>query len=115
MQARLALGELLARMERVEDALAEFVRCSDLEPDDAGLTLALGAALARFGRRDDALREVRHALRLDPAVPGGAALLAGLMGIHPAHPVHPPAQGTSAAGRDFLGLGVAGGPAAGLA
>jgi Flp pilus assembly protein TadD len=112
--ARLALAELLARMEREKDALAEFVRCSDLEPDDAALTLALGAALARFGRRDDALREVRHALRLDPAVPGGAALLAELMGIHPAYPMHPPAQGTGAAGGDLVGLGVAGGPASAL-
>jgi tetratricopeptide (TPR) repeat protein len=54
---------------RYDDALAEFKRCTELDPDNAEGWAGLAVLLVRLGEGERALSTAEHALRLDAALP----------------------------------------------
>ncbi len=56
----------LYRQGRFEDAISEWKKALELDPQDAAAISNLGAALHGAGRLDDAAREFARALELDP-------------------------------------------------
>jgi tetratricopeptide (TPR) repeat protein len=61
-----ARAQLLASVERYDDALALYERVVDYRPDDEGALLGNAEVLLRMGRLDDALQEYRQAARRWP-------------------------------------------------
>ncbi len=61
-----ARAQLLASVERYDEALALYERVVDYRPDDEGALLGNAEILLRMGRLDDALREYRQAARRWP-------------------------------------------------
>ncbi|HEX7719982.1 MAG TPA: tetratricopeptide repeat protein, partial [Woeseiaceae bacterium] len=61
-----ARAQLLASVERYDEALALYKRVVDYRPDDEGALLGNAEILLRMGRLDDALREYRQAARRWP-------------------------------------------------
>lgn len=61
-----ARAQLLASVERYDEALALYKRVIDYRPDDEGAQLGNAEILLRMDRLDDALREYRQAARRWP-------------------------------------------------
>jgi len=67
--AHLALGNLLAAMGRLNEALEHFTALVEIEPASAPAHYNLGVLLAGLERREEALGHYRRAAELDPSDP----------------------------------------------
>ena len=74
--AHAAMGHVLSRLNRYEEAVAALQRslalkapARDREPDDAHAHANKGAALYHLGRLDEARRSFERALSLKPDLP----------------------------------------------
>jgi Flp pilus assembly protein TadD len=67
--AHYALGLLLAREGRPDEALTCFEKAIEIEPQDADILNSLGLALAQTGRLDEAIDRHKEALKIDPHHP----------------------------------------------
>lgn len=59
-------ADLLLRQQRFEEALEDFERLADLEPDDPGARIRAARCLDRLGRDEEALEWYRAAVRVAP-------------------------------------------------
>lgn len=81
--ARLNLGFHLSGRERYAEALAEYERAREIEPEDTRVFTNIGSTLGKLGRRAEAIAALEHALELDPDNPlapgalGGELVLSG--------------------------------------
>jgi Flp pilus assembly protein TadD len=76
--ARVLLGCVRLRQERLNDALSEFRRASALDPADALSLCMIGFVMEKRGRLEDAARYYGQALKADPKDRLASELLAGL-------------------------------------
>ena len=58
-------GETYRRIERYDDALSDFDRAIELEPQDAFTLASRGETYRRIERYDDALRDLNRAIELN--------------------------------------------------
>ncbi len=65
-RARLRLGGVLSRTERVAEAVAEWQTAVKLRPDLVEAHMALASGLEQLGRPDEARRALEDALRYEP-------------------------------------------------
>ena len=70
--ARNGLGNLLALEGRAQDAIAEYRRAIELDPELRTARANLGGALASLGRWDEALEQLRFAVNQCPECPDSA-------------------------------------------
>ncbi len=61
-----ALGLTLTRLKRSDEALAEFQKSTELEPDSSRYAYVYAVALHSGGHRDEAMTELKGALRSHP-------------------------------------------------
>lgn len=73
-EARMALGNARAQMQRSGEALLHFQRAAQLDPKSPDALLSLGQALLNGGRADEAERALRASLSLRPDANAGLAL-----------------------------------------
>jgi tetratricopeptide (TPR) repeat protein len=59
------LGTLLAETGRAEEAIAQFEKAIELQPDYAAARTGLASALSKLGKLDEALAELRRAIASD--------------------------------------------------
>jgi len=64
--ARAKLAAAYERLGRLQEALAEYVRAADLEPQNVGYQLSAGRYLLAAARYDDALARAEKALSIQP-------------------------------------------------
>jgi peroxiredoxin len=64
-QAQLALGRLLLRLNRLEDAMSVLYGAIELSPESASARFALGSALLAQDKKKEALVRFKEALRLE--------------------------------------------------
>jgi tetratricopeptide (TPR) repeat protein len=60
------LGVLLARLGRLQEAVAEYERALDRDPEDVEARSNLATVLVRLGKLDGAARQLARALEIDP-------------------------------------------------
>jgi protein O-mannosyl-transferase len=65
INARIGLGSALARLERMDEAIAEFQRALDIDGNSVEAHCSLGKALAQQGRIEEAVSQYRDALKID--------------------------------------------------
>jgi adenylate cyclase len=80
--AHLALGYLAHTMRRTDDAMQEYQRAIDLNPNFAAAHGYLGLALALDGRSDQAIPHLEQAIRMSPHDPQNAIFNMGLACAH---------------------------------
>ena len=61
-----SLGNALAGRRRVDEAIAQYRKALEIEPDHAGAHTNLGNALAGRGELDEAIAHYRKALEIEP-------------------------------------------------
>jgi tetratricopeptide (TPR) repeat protein len=84
--ARVNLGVLLARTDRLPEAIAEYQAALRADPSSAGAHLNLGLAYARTpGRLPEAIAEYRTALRINPGFSEAHLPLANALARLPGH------------------------------
>ena len=76
-----ALGSVLAKRERYEDAAGALLEAVRLAPDRAAARAELGTLLAELGRVDEAIAQLREAVRLDGSL-GRASYNLGTLLAH---------------------------------
>ncbi|MCP4201421.1 MAG: tetratricopeptide repeat protein [bacterium] len=76
--ARVRLGNALARSLRFEEALKQFDRALETRADDPEVLARRASVLVSHGRLEDARADLLRAVELDPANPRGWRLLAGV-------------------------------------
>ena len=76
--AHLALGYVAYTMRRTDEAVEEFQRALDLNPNFAAAQGYLGVALALDGRSDQAIPHLEQAIRTSPHDPQNAVFNMGL-------------------------------------
>ena len=74
--ARTAMGQMLIRLSRVDDAVAQFQRAVELDGQRPAQHSNLAAALAQLRRWDEAIASYRRAQQITPNDPGLALELA---------------------------------------
>ena len=57
-------------MGRYDEALADFTRAIELDPEDAWTIASRGETYRLMGRYDEALADFTRAIELDPTTPG---------------------------------------------
>ena len=80
--AHLALGFVAFTRRRTDEAIEEFRRALDLNPNFAAAHGFLGCALAFDGRSDQAKDHIEQAIRMSPHDPQNALLNAALAAAH---------------------------------
>jgi tetratricopeptide (TPR) repeat protein len=80
--AHLALGFVAYTRRRTDDAVEEFQRALDLNPNFAAAHGFLGCALAFDGRSDQAIDHIEQAIRMSPHDPQNALFNAALAAAH---------------------------------
>ena len=80
--AHLALGFVAFTRRRTDEAVEEFQRALDLNPNFAAAHGFLGCALAFDGRSDQAIDHIEQAIRMSPHDPQNALLNAALAAAH---------------------------------
>jgi adenylate cyclase len=80
--AHLALGWAAFLMRRIHDAVAEFQRALDINPNFAAAHGHLGSALAFDGQSDQAIHHLELALGMSPHDPQNAIFNVGLAAAH---------------------------------
>jgi TolB-like protein/Flp pilus assembly protein TadD len=80
--AHLALGFVAVTRRRTDDAVEEFHRALDLNPNFAAAHGFLGCGLAFDGRSDQAIDHIEQAIRMSPHDPQNALLNAALGFAH---------------------------------
>jgi TolB-like protein/class 3 adenylate cyclase/Flp pilus assembly protein TadD len=80
--AHLALGYVAYTRRRTEEAVEEFQRALDLNPNFAAAYGYLGCALAMDGQSDRAIENITQALRMSPHDPQNAMFNAHLAAAH---------------------------------
>ena len=80
--AHLALGFVAFTRRRTDDAIEEFQRALDLNPNFAAAHGFLGCALAFDGRSEKAIDHIEQAIRMSPHDPQNALLNAALAAAH---------------------------------
>ena len=80
--AHLALGYVAYTMRRTDQAVEEFHRALDLNPNFAAAHGYLGLALALDGRSDQAIVHLEQAILMSPQDPQNAVFNMGLAGAH---------------------------------
>jgi tetratricopeptide (TPR) repeat protein len=80
--AHLALGFVGFTGRRTNEAVEEFQRAHDLNPNFAAAHGFLGCALAFDGRSDRAIDHIERAIRMSPRDPQKALLNAALAAAH---------------------------------
>lgn len=78
----LALGYVAFTMRRTDEAVEEFQRAIDLNPNFAAAHGFLGWALALAGRSDQAIAHLDEAIRMSPHDPQNALFNVGLAAAH---------------------------------
>jgi len=79
LDAHVALGIVLARQSRFEDAIREFQRVLAARPDAATAKIHLGYALVEVGKLDEAEKLLREVLTAEPNHPGALQRLGILL------------------------------------
>jgi Flp pilus assembly protein TadD len=64
------LGTTLARLDRLDEAMAAYQHAIEIAPREAGAHFGASLILARLGRSEDAIQAVELAIRLRPGVAG---------------------------------------------
>ena len=80
--AHLALGYLAFTVRRTDDAVEEFQRAIDLNPNFAAARGYLGWALSLDGQSDKAIAQIEQAIRMSPHDPQNALFNVGLAAAH---------------------------------
>jgi TolB-like protein/tetratricopeptide (TPR) repeat protein len=80
--AHLALGYVAYTQRRTEDALEEFRRVLDLNPNFAAAHGYIGQALTHAGRSEEAILHLERAIRLSPHDPQNAVFNVALGAAH---------------------------------
>ena len=80
--AHLALGYVAYTMRRTDQAVEEFHRALDLNPNFAAAHGYLGLALALDGQSDQAIVHLKQAILMSPHDPQNAVFNMGLAGAH---------------------------------
>jgi TolB-like protein/Tfp pilus assembly protein PilF len=80
--AHLALGFVAFTRRRTDDAVEEFQRALDLNPNFAAAHGFLGCALAFDGRSDQAIDHIEQGIRMSPHDPQNALFNAALAAAH---------------------------------
>jgi adenylate cyclase len=80
--AHLALGYVAYTQRRTDDALEEFRRVLDLNPNFAAAHGYIGQALTHAGRSDEAIVHLERAIRLSPHDPQNAVFNVALGAAH---------------------------------
>jgi adenylate cyclase len=80
--AHLALGFVAYARRHTDEAVEEFQRALDLNPNFAAAHGYLGHALALDGRSDQAIDHIGQAIRMSPHDPQNALFNVGLAGAH---------------------------------
>jgi TolB-like protein/lipopolysaccharide biosynthesis regulator YciM len=66
VEAHDVYSDYLSVVGRFDDALAERLRCSELDPLWPEMSMELGSTYELLGRYDDAIRAYRHAAEIEP-------------------------------------------------
>lgn len=77
VSAHMALGWLLTRQERLEEAIEVYRQVVSISPDNPTMWLRLGRNLKAAGYLAEAVGSLREALRLEPGSKGAEAALRG--------------------------------------
>lgn len=67
LRLRLELGNVYAKVGRVDDAVEQFSRAAALEPENPEPVFSLGVLDEHFGKIDEAMAKYRRAVELDPS------------------------------------------------
>jgi anaphase-promoting complex subunit 3 len=65
-QAKFTRATILHKMERYEEALAQYTAVRDYLPNEASVHFKMGKACKQLGRLDEAMKHFTTALDLDP-------------------------------------------------
>jgi len=80
--AYLALAWVAFTQRRTDEAVDEYRRALDLNPNFAAARGYLGLALALDGRSDEAIENIEHAMRMSPRDPQNSLFNTGLAAAH---------------------------------
>jgi tetratricopeptide (TPR) repeat protein len=77
--ARTALGNTLHRLDRTDEAIAQYEKELAASPSHAEAHTSLGNTVHRLGRSQEAIEHFRRALTIDPFDPGIYSSLGGAL------------------------------------